>query len=58
MRSGLVFSAERKVRGEFLLASLLIKAVKELHQPYTRLEDTVNEAFGVVAKGEKTPPKQ
>jgi hypothetical protein len=45
MRSELVFGAAVKVSNRYLLTSVASKATRILHRPYTRLEDTSNDAF-------------
>jgi uncharacterized circularly permuted ATP-grasp superfamily protein len=45
MRSDLVFGATRYVSNRFLLARLASKAVRKLHKPNTRIEDTTNDVF-------------
>jgi hypothetical protein len=59
MNTYLLFSAERKVDHEFLLASLAMKAVHRMHRPGVRTEDTMSRVFSVLAKGEPVdlPPE-
>jgi hypothetical protein len=45
MRSELVFGATTYVSNRFLLARLASKAIRKLHKPTMRIEDTTNEAF-------------
>jgi hypothetical protein len=47
----LLFAAEKKVKDEFLLASIAMKAVKKMHEPGTRTEETASRVFEIVAKG-------
>jgi hypothetical protein len=45
MRSELVFGATTYVSNRFLLARLASKAIRKLHKPNTRIEDTTNDVF-------------
>lgn len=45
MRSDLVFGATLHVSKRYLLAKLATKAVRELHKPGVRVEDTANDVF-------------
>ncbi len=45
MRSELVFGATTYVSNRFLLAGLASKAIRKLHKPNTRIEDTTNDVF-------------
>jgi hypothetical protein len=45
MRSDLVFGAIAHVPNRFLLTQLVSKAVRGLHRPGTRMQDTANSAF-------------
>lgn len=45
MRSDLVFGAMAHVSNRFLLAKLAAKAIRELHRPNTRIQETANEVF-------------
>lgn len=45
MRSELVFGATTYVSNCFLLTRLTSKAIRKLHKPNTRMEDTTNDAF-------------
>jgi hypothetical protein len=45
MRSELVFGATTYVSNRFLLTRLASKAVRKLHKPNTRMEDTTNDVF-------------
>ncbi len=56
MQSHLVFSAEKKVSHEFLLASMAIKAVHRMHRPGVRTEDTMGRVFAILAKGNPVEP--
>ena len=47
----LVFEAERKIKDEFLLASIAMKAARRMHQPGMRTEETASRVFEIVAKG-------
>ncbi len=51
MQSHLVFSAEKKVSHEFLLACMAMKAVHKLHRPGIRTEETAKQVFAILAKG-------
>ena len=52
MQSHLVFSAEKKVTHEFLLATMAMKAVHRMHQPGIRTEDTASQVFAILANGQ------
>jgi hypothetical protein len=45
MRSALVFGATRYVSNRFLLTRLASKAIRKLHKPNMRIEDTTNDVF-------------
>ena len=45
MRSELVFGATTYVSNRFLLTRLASKAIRKLHKPNTRVEDTANDVF-------------
>jgi hypothetical protein len=45
MRSELVFGAMTYVSNRFLLTRLASKAIRSLHRPNSRIEDTANEVF-------------
>ena len=45
MRSELVFGATLHVSNRYLLVRLAAKAVRELHKPGVRVEDTANDVF-------------
>jgi hypothetical protein len=45
MRSELIFGATTYVSNRFLLAGLASKAIRRLHKPNTRIEDTTNDVL-------------
>jgi hypothetical protein len=45
MRSEVVFGATTYVSNRFLLARLASMAIRKLHKPNTRIEDTTNDVF-------------
>lgn len=45
MRSDLVFGAISHVPNRFMLTQLASKAVRKLHRPGTRMQDTANSVF-------------
>ena len=45
MRSELVFGATTYVSNRFLLTRLASKAIRKLHKPNTRIEDTTNDVL-------------
>lgn len=45
MRSELVFSATKYVPNRYLLTRLAAKAIRALHKPKTRIQETANEVF-------------
>lgn len=51
MRSNLVYSAGLKIENRFLLATVVMRAVRKLHIESTRTEDTTNRVFSEVAEG-------
>src|ERR1039458_3539713 len=51
MRSNLVYSAGLKIENRFLLATVVMRAVRKLHIDSTRTEDTTNRVFAQVAEG-------
>ncbi len=51
MRSNLVYSAGLKIENRFLLATVVMRAVRKLHIDSTRTEDTTNQVFAQVAEG-------
>ena len=65
MRSELVYQAGLKIENRFLLAAVVMRAVKKLHVNSTRTEDTLNGVFAEVANGTRvhgtlpviTPPE-
>jgi len=52
MEPHLVFAAGKKINHEFLLATIAMKAVKKMHCPGLRTEETANRVFAIVAKGQ------
>jgi hypothetical protein len=55
MRSDLVYSAGRVIENRFLLATVVIRAVRALHVDSTRTEDTANQAFSDISQGRYAP---
>lgn len=51
MRSELVYSAGARISNRFLLSTVAMTAVRKLHINSTRIEDTTNQVFSEVAKG-------
>jgi hypothetical protein len=51
MRSDLVYSAGIRIENRFLLATVVMRAVRKLHISATRTEDTTNQVFNEVAQG-------
>jgi hypothetical protein len=51
MRSNLVYSAGRTIENRFLLATVVIRAVRVLHINSTRTEDTANRVFSDISEG-------
>lgn len=47
----LVYSAEKQVQHEYLLASLVMKAVHALRTHSTRTEEVMGRAFTLIAQG-------
>jgi hypothetical protein len=45
MRSDLIFKATLRVSNRYLLVKLAAKAVRGLHRPGVRVEDTANDVF-------------
>lgn len=45
MRSDLVFGAMSNVSNRFLLTKLAAKAVRQLHRPNTRIQETANDVL-------------
>lgn len=64
MRSNLVYSAGIQIENRFLLATIVMRAVRKLHIDSTRTEDTTNKVFADISQGrytalalpEPTPP--
>ena len=54
MRSDLVYSAGRIIENRFLLATVVMRAVRKLHIDSTRTEDTANRVFSDVSEGRYT----
>lgn len=52
----LVFEAEKRIKDEFLLATIAMKAVRKMHQPGTRTEETASRVFEIVANGRSVGP--
>jgi hypothetical protein len=61
MRSDLVFGAMVHVPNRYLLSKLAAKAVREMHKPGIRVEETINDVFmhfrraNPMAKAQKGP---
>lgn len=55
MRSDLVYSAGRAIENRFLLATVVIRAVRALHIDSTRTEDTANKVFSDISLGRYAP---
>ena len=55
MRSNLVYSAGIQIENRFLLATVVMRAVRRLHIDSTRTEDTANQVFTDIANGRYTP---
>jgi hypothetical protein len=51
MRSELVYSAEIQIENRFLLATVVMRAIRRLHIDTTRTEDTANHVFAEIATG-------
>ena len=45
MRSDLIFGATARVSNRYLLSKLAAKAVREMHKPGIRIEETINDVF-------------
>ncbi|HEY1808473.1 MAG TPA: hypothetical protein VGG42_07915 [Acidobacteriaceae bacterium] len=56
MRSNLVYSAGLQIENRFLLATVVMRAVRQLHVAATRTEDTANKVFAEIAEGKYAPP--
>ncbi len=54
MRSELVYSAGLQIENRFLLATIVMRAVRSLHIDSTRTEDTANRVFTEIASGRYT----
>jgi len=55
MRSDLVHSAGQTIRNRFLLATIVIRAVRKLHINSARTEDTANQVFTDISQGRYVP---
>lgn len=55
MRSDLVHSAGRNIENRFLLATVVMRAVRKLHISSTRTEDTTNAVFSDISNGKFVP---
>lgn len=55
MRSELVHSAGRHIENRFLLATVVMRAVRKLHISSTRTEDTANRVLSDISKGRYIP---
>jgi hypothetical protein len=55
MRSTLVYSAGIQIENRFLLATVVMRAVRTLHISSTRTQDTANRVFAEIANGRFTP---
>jgi len=51
MRSELIFTASEQIENRFLLATVVMRAVRKLHIDSTRTEDTANKVLTEVAQG-------
>lgn len=51
MRSQLVYSAGLHIPNRFLLATVVMRAVRTLHVGSTRTEDTANKVLSEIASG-------
>ena len=61
MRSELVFGATAYVPNRFLLTGLASKAVRKLHRPNTRIQNTANDVLVRFSRANPTasaPPKR
>lgn len=45
MRSDLIFGATSHLSNRYLLSKLAAKAVREMHKPGIRVEETINDVF-------------
>jgi hypothetical protein len=55
MRSDLVHSAGRAIENRFLLATVVMRAIRALHIESTRTEDTANRVFSDISQGRYAP---
>ena len=55
MRSDLVYSAGHAIENRFLLATVVMQAVRKLHINATRTEDTANRVFADISQGRYAP---
>jgi len=55
MRSDLVYSAERAIENRFLLATMVIRAVRVHHVNSTRTEDTANRVLSDISAERYAP---
>lgn len=55
MRSDLVHSAGRAIENRFLLATVVMRAIRALHINSTRTEDTANQVLSDVSRGRYIP---
>ena len=55
MRSDLVHSAGRAIENRFLLATVVMRAIRALHIDSTRTEDTANKVLADVSQGRYVP---
>jgi hypothetical protein len=55
MRSNLVYSAGIQIENRFLLATIVMRAVRKLHIDSTRTEDTTNQVFAEISQGRYSP---
>jgi hypothetical protein len=55
MRSDLVHSAGLHIENRFLLATVVMRAVRKLHVNASRTEDTTNKVLSDISKGRYMP---
>jgi hypothetical protein len=55
MRSSLVYSAGIQIENRFMLATVVMRAVRTLHIDSTRTQDTANHVFAEIANGRYAP---
>ncbi|HEX4067190.1 MAG TPA: hypothetical protein VHZ09_14300 [Acidobacteriaceae bacterium] len=55
MRSTLVYSAGIQIENRFMLATVVMRAVRTLHIDSTRTQDTANRVFAEIANGRYVP---